>query len=117
MPRYWCAAAQVGAAELKFSDPVVKFNGAWLLFPICLTISALFRGVLPAPADESLQPTSGEAWFVVEFDGQRVGYEQLRWSTSETHPGYLECYRRTEIKLARLARAHPGRSEIPAIRQ
>lgn len=72
---------------------------SWVV--ICLTISALCCGVLPAPADESLQPASGEAWFVVEFDGQRVGYEQLRWSTSETHPGYLECYRRTEIKLAR----------------
>lgn len=60
-------------------------------------VSVMSMTLVPASADTGEQ----EVWYVVEFDGRRVGYEHLRWEPTAANPALLRCYRRTQIKLSR----------------
>lgn len=56
--------------------------------------------IITDPAGSS-QAAEQNAWYIVEFDGKRVGYEHLRWGPAAANADLVRCYRRTQIKLSR----------------
>ncbi|MCR9200855.1 MAG: transglutaminase domain-containing protein [Planctomycetaceae bacterium] len=64
-----------------------------------LLITAAVINITAAPISASA--AEQDAWYVVEFDGKRVGYEHLRWGPAATDANLLRCDRRTQIQLSR----------------
>lgn len=70
-----------------FFRPSVAVCSVWLLGSAVCPVGAI--------AEEN------ESWFVVEFDGKKVGYEYIRWQPSDANPEVISCFRKTEIRLER----------------
>ncbi|MEZ6131607.1 MAG: transglutaminase-like domain-containing protein [Planctomycetaceae bacterium] len=70
-----------------------------VLLPVLLWLLA---ATVSAQADESMptKPGLSETWFVIRYDDQPVGFEQIQVDSAAN--GLLRCHRKTELNLNRM---------------